>query len=248
MRKEFLALILSGTLGLSLLAGCVRQESGPIGTPVPGVSATPSSTMTAEPKPSTMPEPSVGPTPDVTDTPEPSGDPGPAPSTQPGQPPTRPPAPRPDEGNGSAGQVKPTDTPSPTPSPSESTQPTVSAVKSIWNQVALQGRPALIDMDAALLSDLYGIDSTDLVEFVAKMPAMSASVSEFLIAKCAPGRVDAVKQFCLDRQAALVADDRYPDTVKLAERYQLVTSGDYLLFAVDEHAEGMAEIFHTYTK
>ncbi len=239
MKKKLLAFALAGALGLTLLAGCGAGGGAPTpeGTPAPNT-ATPAPTVTATPKPTSepgipaptpIPEPSTSPAP--TPVPQPGGDTKPGESTKPSEKPAFVPSPVPEQ-----------------PKPSESTKPAVSAVKSIWGEVSLQSRPALMDMDVTLLSDLYGIDSADLEEFVAKMPTMSASVSEFLIAKCAPGRVDAVKQACQERQAALAADDRYPETVKLAESYQLVTQGDYLLFAIDQHADSMVGIFYAYTK
>ena len=121
-------------------------------------------------------------------------------------------------------------------------------VQSIWNEVSGLERPQLMDVDAALLSDLYGIESSDLVEFIAKMPLMSAHVTEFLIAQCAPGRVDAVKAACESRLETLKAGNLYPETLKLVDNYKLVTSGDYLLFCIDEYADQMVEAFNTYAK
>ena len=122
-------------------------------------------------------------------------------------------------------------------------------VQSIWNQVSGLERPEMMDLDAALLSDLYGIDPADLVEFVAKMPLVSANINEFLIAQCAPGRVDAVKAACESRLATLQSSaSQYPETAELLENYKLVTSGDYILFCIDGNADAMVEAFNTYAK
>ena len=80
------------------------------------------------------------------------------------------------------------------------------------------------------------------------MPLMSAHVNEFLIAQCAPGRVDAVKAACEARLETLKAGNMYPETLTLLENYKLVTSGDYILFCIDEHADAMVEAFNTYAK
>lgn len=235
--KKRLAFTLSVALGLTLLAGCSTEGSipSPINSPTPS----PTASALPTPQPDTSATPAPSPQPSEILTPPPIEEPSPSPTPSPTPSETANPSELP--------ALKPSPTPD-APAPSESTQPALSAVKSIWNEVSLQSRPALMDMDAPLLSDFYGIDAADLEEFVAKMPAMSASISEFLIAKCAPGRVDAVKQACLNRQADLVADDRYPETVKLAENYKLVTQGDYLLFAIDQHASDMVSIFNAYTK
>ena len=241
MTKKLLALALTGALSLSLLAACASSGGGmtPTATPSPA----PTQTLPPPPAGSTPPSETVPPpeTPTPTETPQPSETVKPTesakPSKQPapGEKPALTPTPAPES-------PKPRETPAPIP------EPTVSVVKSIWNQVSGLSRPALVDMDAALLSDLYGIESGALEEFVAKMPAMSSSVSEFLIAKCAPGKMETVKQACLDRQAALAADDRYPESVQLVKDYKLITSGDYLLFAIDEHASAIVNAFNTFAK
>ena len=41
---------------------------------------------------------------------------------------------------------------------------------------------------------------------------------------------------------------QYPETAALLDNYKLVTSGDYLLFCIDEHADAMVEAFNTYAK
>ena len=146
------------------------------------------------------------------------------------------------------GSTPPVSTPPVTESLSPSESPSASVVQSIWNQVSGLERPEMMDLDAALLSDLYGIDPADLVEFVAKMPLVSANINEFLIAQCAPGRVDAVKAACESRLETLKAGNLYPETLKLVDNYKLVTSGDYLLFCIDEYADQMVEAFNTYAK
>ena len=241
MTKKLLALVLTGALSLSLLAACASSGGGetPTATPTPA----PTETLPPPPAESGPPSETVPPS----ETPAPAETPKPSVSVQPSETvkPTKQPAP------GEKPALKPSpapESPKPSETPAPIPEPTVSVVKSIWNQVSGLSRPALVDMDAALLSDLYGIEAGALEEFVAKMPAMSSSVSEFLIAKCAPGKVEAVKQACLDRQAALAADDRYPESVQLVKDYKLVTSGDYLLFAIDEHASAMVNAFNTFAK
>ena len=220
MNKKFIALALSGALTLSLLAACGSPDAEGTTPPV----STPPATESLTPTPTPSPEVTPSETPEPTESAQPSETPEPSESTQPSE------SPKPSE----------------TQKPSES--PSASAVQSIWNEVADLDRPDMMDMDAALLSDLYGIESSDLVEFIGKMPLMSAHVNEFLIAQCAPGRVDAVKAACEARLETLKAGNMYPETLTLLENYKLVTSGDYILFCIDEHADAMVEAFNTYAK
>ena len=250
MNKKFIALALSGALTLSLLAACGSPDAE--GT-IPPVS-TPPATESLTPTPSPSPEVTPSETPEPTESAQPSETPEPSESTQPSESQKPSESPKPSESQKPSESPKPSETqkPSESPKPSESQQPSespsASVVQSIWNDVSGLERPDLMDMDEALLSDLYGIESSDLVEFIGKMPLMSAHVTEFLIAQCAPGRVDAVKAACEARLETLKAGNMYPETLTLLENYKLVTSGDYILFCIDEHADAMVEAFNTYAK
>lgn len=234
MNKKFLALALSGALTLTMLTACAPQGGEPTATPTPA----PTETVKPTPTPSVAPSETTEPTVEPTETPSaaPSETAKPSETVKPSEKPTE--SPKPSE------SVKPSET----AKPSESTKPSKSVVQSIWDEVSSQERPSLMDIDATLLSELYGISSGDLVEVVAKMPMMSANITEFIIAEVAPGKMDSVKQACLDRQAFLAADTLYPETVKLVEDYKLVTSGNYILFAIDEYAADMVTAFNTYAK
>ena len=243
MNKKLLALALSGALTLSLLTACGSPDAEGSAPPA----STPPATESLTPSPS--PEATPGETPEPTESPEPSEIPESSESVQPSesQKPSESPAPsesqKPAESHAPSESQKPSETPAPSESPS------ASVVQSIWNQVSGLERPEMMDLDAALLSDLYGIDPADLVEFVAKMPLVSANINEFLIAQCAPGRVDAVKAACESRLATLQSSaSQYPETAELLENYKLVTSGDYILFCIDGNADAMVEAFNTYAK
>ena len=250
MNKKFIALALSGALTLSLLAACGSPDAEGTTPPV----STPPATESLTPTPTPSPEVTPSETPEPTESAQPSETPGPSESTQPSESQKPSESPKPSESQKPSESPKPSETqkPSESPKPSESQQPSespsASVVQSIWNEVADLDRPDMMDMDAALLSDLYGIESSDLVEFIGKMPLMSAHVNEFLIAQCAPGRVDAVKAACEARLETLKAGNMYPETLTLLENYKLVTSGDYILFCIDEHADAMVEAFNTYAK
>lgn len=250
MNKKFIALALSGALTLSLLAACGSPDAEGTTPPV----STPPATESLTPTPTPSPEVTPSETPEPTESAQPSETPEPSESTQPSESQKPSESPKPSETQKPSENPKPSESqkPSESPKPSESQQPSespsASVVQSIWNEVADLERPNMMDMDAALLSDLYGIESSDLVEFIGKMPLMSAHVNEFLIAQCAPGRVDAVKAACEARLETLKAGNMYPETLTLLENYKLVTSGDYILFCIDEHADAMVEAFNTYAK
>ena len=251
MNKKFLALALSGALTLSLLAACGSPDAAgstpPVSTPPITESLTPAPSDTPEVTPSETPEPSESVQP--SETPEPSESTQPSESQKPSESPAPSQSQKPVESTKPSESQKPSESPKPSESQKPVESPSASVVQSIWNQVSGLQRPEMMDLDAALLTDLYGIDSADLVEFVAKMPMVSANITEFLIAQCAPGRVDAVKAACQARLETLQSSgSQYPETAALLDNYKLVTSGDYLLFCIDEHADAMVEAFNTYAK
>ena len=107
-----------------------------------------------------------------------------------------------------------------------------------------------MDADADILSQFYGISADDLVEYVCKMPLMAVHATEFFIAQVKDGKMDAVKAGVEKRQADLYQQwSQYlPDQLELVENYQLVTSGNYILFAVSEYADEAVSAFNTYAK
>ena len=229
MNKRILSLALAGVLSLGLLTACGgNQESAPE-TDTPAVE---SPTGTPETEPTPTPEETVLPetTPPAEESP--SEEPSDTPSAKPSTPPS------------SAPSTKPT----PTPAPVEP-EPTVDVVQSTWNAISQLDIPSLSDVDAETLSALYGISTDDLVSYVCKMPAISVQATEFFIAEVKDGKMDAVKAAVEKRQADLVQQwSQYlPEQLELVENYQLVTSGNYILFAISEHADQAVSAFNSYT-
>ena len=229
MNKRILSLALAGVLSLGLLTACGGSQTPAPETDTPAVES-----------PTGTPETEPTPTPEETGLPEttppaeesPSEEPSDTPSAKPSTPPS------------SAPSTKPT----PTPAPVEP-EPTVDVVQSTWNAISQLDIPSLSDVDAETLSALYGISTDDLVSYVCKMPAISVQATEFFIAEVKDGKMDAVKAAVEKRQADLVQQwSQYlPEQLELVENYQLVTSGNYILFAISEHADQAVSAFNSYT-
>ena len=231
MNKRILSLALAGVLSLGLLTACGGSQTPAPETDTPAVE---SPTGTPETEPTPPPEETVLPetTPPAEESPseEPSDTPSAKPSTKPSTPPS------------SAPSTKPT------PAPVEP-EPTVDVVQSTWNAISQLDIPSLSDVDAETLSALYGISTDDLVSYVCKMPAISVQATEFFIAEVKDGKMDAVKAAVEKRQADLVQQwSQYlPEQLELVENYQLVTSGNYILFAISEYADQAVSAFNSYT-
>lgn len=243
MNHRFLALALAGTLTFGLLTACgggntpAPESSAPVvensASPLPESSA-----PVTEESPDALPETSAP----VEESAEPSTAPSTEPTTKPTTKPTATPKPT----------TKPTATPKPTvkPTPTPESKPETSAVQSVWTDISSLGLPNLTAMDDATLSAMYGINASDLEEYICMMPLMGVHSTEFFIAKVKDGKMDTVKAGIAKRQADLDAQwSQYlPEQYELVKNYKLVTNGNYVLFAISEYADDAVTIFNSYTK
>lgn len=253
MNHRFLALALAGTMTFSLLTACGGGGDGD------GIAQTPNTTTTPPAVESLTPTPeSSAPVVESPDAlPESSApvEESSAPSTQPSTQPTAKPSSKPTTSKPTA-SAKPTTTPAATPKPTAKPTPTpeskpqTDAVASVWNDISKLDLPNLTAMDSATLSALYGINSSDLEEYVCMMPLMGVHSTEFFIAKVKDGKMDTVKAGIAKRQADLDAQwSQYlPEQYELVKNYKLVTNGNYVLFAISEYADKAVSIFNSYTK
>lgn len=241
MNQKHIALLLSGALTVSLLAGCAAPaggESTPPQTSAPAQSTPlPSQTAPASEPPLPSETPAGAETPAPSETPgtgtEPAPTPKPTATAKPTQKPTATP--------------KPTAAPTATPKPSDT--PSAVSVSDIWAAMG-SDYSGMADIDAALLSDLYGISDGDLEEFVGKMPLINVKATEFFIARVKDGKMDAVKSGIANRQAALEQQwSQYlPDQYEIVKNYKMVTNGNYVLFCIAEDADAAVTVFNSYTK
>ena len=242
MNHRFIALALAGTLTFGLLTAC-----GGGNTPAPESSAPvvensssppPESSAPVTESPDALPETSAP----VEESAEPSAEPSAQPTAKPTTKPTATPKPT----------TKPTATPKPTvkPTPTPESKPETNVVQSVWNDISKLSLPNLTAMDDATLAAMYGINASDLEEYICMMPLMGVHSTEFFIAKVKDGKMDTVKAGIAKRQADLDAQwSQYlPDQHELVKNYKLVTNGNYVLFAISEYASDAVSIFNSYTK
>ena len=238
MNKRFLSLALAGVLTLGLLTACGGSQEPAPETDTPAVESPAPETETPAPETETPAPETETPEAPETEAPaeEPSDTPASTPSAKPSTQPSAPPA-------SSAPSTQPT------PAPVEP-EPAADVVQSTWDAISQYELPSMMDADADILSQFYGISADDLVEYVCKMPLMAVHATEFFIAQVKDGKMDAVRAGVEKRQADLYQQwSQYlPDQLELVENYQLVTSGNYILFAVSEYADEAVSAFNTYAK
>ena len=246
------ALILALVMCLALLSACGRKND-PVATPRPSAEnsdiETPASpTATAEPSatPAATAEPSAAPTeePAPTATPKPT----PKPTAKPTVPVTTP-TPKP--------TVKPTAAPSPSPvQPSPTTPPTPEAgqvdLKAFYDAAnATYDMSNQSDMDTATLDAFYaGLTAISAKQLIAKMPMISAAVSEIVLIQCENAAdVETVKAiFATRKQAQVDGGAWYPSSIETWGKAQIVTNGNYVMLVAHESAADIADSFNALFK
>ena len=239
--KKLFAMALSGLLSAALLAGCA-SDTQPTATPdvsasLPAVSES----VTPQPEESILPEESQQPEESIQPSEQPEETPSAQPSAKPTATPSAKPSAKPSAAPTTKPTAKPTATPKPTAAPTATPAPTpeTSVVQSVWNEISALDMPMMTTVNDALLSSIYGINASDLVEYVCKMPAMNTTATEFFIGEVKDGKMDTVKAALEARQAALDEEwSKYlPEQYELVQNYQLVTSGNYVIFVISDQVD-----------
>ena len=103
-------------------------------------------------------------------------------------------------------------------------------------------------MDATLLSDLYGMDTSLLEDYYVKMPMMSFQITEIGVFKVKDvNNLDKVVA-SLNKRASDIGQMLYPSLQETFDSRVLVTSGNYILFAIDENAAQISANFSNIVK
>lgn len=250
--KKLFAMALSGLLSAALLAGCA-SDTQPTATPdvsasLPAVSES----VTPQPEGSILPEESQQPEESIQPSEQPEETPSAQPSAKPTATPSAKPSAKPSAAPTTKPTAKPTATPKPTAAPTATPAPTpeTSVVQSVWNEISALDMPMMTTVNDTLLSSIYGINASDLVEYVCKMPAMNTTATEFFIGEVKDGKMDTVKAALEARQDALDEEwSKYlPEQYELVQNYQLVTSGNYVIFVISDQADDVVSIFNSYAK
>lgn len=203
-----------------------------------------SSTPEAEPSPQTTTKPEV--TTKPTSTPKPETAAKPTPTPEPTAKPT--PTPKPEV------VVKPTPTskPEPTlkPTPTPSPEVTSLTATEVFNQMIVGVElPSTMDLDATLLQDMYGIDTSLLKSYKAVAPIMSAHITEIAIFEVNDAKdIDRIKAGIEKRTSGMNPQFMYPSLVPIYENRQIVVSGNYIFFGMDASIDTLVANFRSIVK
>ncbi|MFI3116038.1 MAG: DUF4358 domain-containing protein [Clostridia bacterium] len=94
-----------------------------------------------------------------------------------------------------------------------------------------------MQLDAQMVTDVYGLDETLVNQVFAQVPMMSGLVDETIIVEAVEGKLEEVQTLILTRQQALASSALYPDHVEFVASYKMSTRGNFVIFSVGHHAE-----------
>ncbi len=206
------------------------QSSKPNNTASSNTSSKPNSGSNTATKPQASPKPNTS-----TGT---SNKPQTAPSTKPESVPSTKPE--------SAPVTKPEVTPAPTPEEKpEESKPSLSC-SSIYSQItAGLDLSSQLEMDAALLKDYYGIDTSLLEDFCVQVPMLSFSITEIGVFKVKDASNVSQIVSAINSRANDIGIMLYPSLEETYNNRQIVTKGNYILFAISDDVNQIVSKFNT---
>ncbi len=150
---------------------------------------------------------------------------------------------------GCSGDGKTNPSTEPSTAPSEDNTPAMS-IADFWAEIAEtypDDLPRTMELNDEDLQTMYGIDASKLEEYTAQLPMMNVHATEFFIAKVKDGEMDAVKAGIQSRLDTVDAtwSSYLPEQYELVQNHQIVEAGNYILFAISEKAEAIADTFRT---
>jgi len=144
----------------------------------------------------------------------------------------------PEEGSGESPSA------SESPKPGENAAPSTSDLADAMLKAVEQ--PKMIDLSAAELKAMYGIDANILADYTVKAPLMNVKTNEIGIFKVKNAKDVATVKKGMEKRAADVQktfEQYLQDQYEIAKNYKIVTEGDYVLFLISESADDLEKAF-----
>lgn len=103
--------------------------------------------------------------------------------------------------------------------------------------------PMQQELDATMLSDVYGIDTSLLKSFKVQTPMMSAHISEVGVFELNNASDAEAVIAGIEQRANNAGTMLYPSLQETYDNRQVVTVGNYVLFVMDENADIIVDNF-----
>ncbi|MEG0473583.1 MAG: DUF4358 domain-containing protein [Solibacillus sp.] len=125
-------------------------------------------------------------------------------------------------------------------------EPSASAKEMIEQMVTQIEQPALIELTAEDLLNLYGIDATTLEDFSVRIPMMNVKSNEIAIFKVKDEKDIAEVLTAVEQRAEDVMktfEQYLPDQYENAKNHKIVTKGNYVLFVISDQADKLIAVY-----
>ena len=132
---------------------------------------------------------------------------------------------------------------------SKPVEPDLTANEMVDEMLAKVEQPAMMELPAEQMQDIYHIDPEKFEDYAIRIPMMNVKTNEIAVMKVknsddVPEVEDAVKQRAADVQKQF--ETYLPDQYENAKNYQLVTKGNYVLFVISDQADELVKVFNSF--
>lgn len=134
------------------------------------------------------------------------------------------------------------------PSEPDSSEPEAPATSDKINQIMNMiydnyQLPSFMELDAAMLNDVYGISSDMVTDFSVRMPMMIVHATEFAVFEVADGQMDAVKAGVEKRLADLTAtwEQYLPNQLEMVKNAKTIEKGNTYILIISEYADEIVD-------
>jgi len=110
-------------------------------------------------------------------------------------------------------------------------------------------QPALVELTAEEVRQIYHLDPSLLEDYSIRIPLMNVKTNEVAILKVKDAKDAAAVEAAVKQRAADVQkqfETYLPDQYENAKNYKLVAKGKYLLFVISENADEFVKAFDTF--
>ncbi|MEK4630444.1 DUF4358 domain-containing protein [Solibacillus sp. FSL R7-0682] len=112
-------------------------------------------------------------------------------------------------------------------------------------------QPALMELPAEQVKDIYNIDPEKFEEYAIRIPMMNVKTNEIAILKVRNTEDISEVEEAVKQRAEMVKkqfETYLPDQFENAKNYKLVTKGNYVLFVISEEADELVKVYDSFFK
>lgn len=129
------------------------------------------------------------------------------------------------------------------------TEPDLSTTEMIDKMLTMVEQPALMELQAEQVKDLYTLNTDKLEEFSIRIPMMNIKTNEIAVFKVKDEKDVAEVEEAVKARAEAVQkqfETYLPDQYENAKNYKVVANGKYVLFVISDQADELVKIYNSF--